>query len=35
VPLIDLGVIKSADDAYAKIGASASLEQLYTALVFA
>jgi hypothetical protein len=35
VPLIDLAVIMSAEDAYAKIGASASLVQLHTALVFA
>ena len=35
VPLIGVGGIASADDAYAKIRAGASLVQLYTALVFA
>jgi len=35
VPLIGVGGIASAEDAYAKIRAGASLVQLYTALVFA
>ncbi len=35
VPLIGVGGVSSADDAYAKIRAGASLIQLYTALVFA
>ena len=34
IPLIGVGGIASADDAYAKIRAGASLVQLYTALVF-
>src|SRR3546814_9627573 len=34
VPLIGVGGIASADDAYAKIRAGASLVQLYTALVY-
>jgi len=34
VPLIGVGGIASAEDAYAKIRAGASLVQLYTALVF-
>jgi dihydroorotate dehydrogenase len=35
VPLIGVGGVASAEDAYAKIRAGASLVQLYTALVFA
>jgi dihydroorotate dehydrogenase len=35
LPLIGVGGIASAEDAYAKIRAGASLVQLYTALVFA
>jgi dihydroorotate dehydrogenase len=35
LPLIGVGGVASADDAYAKIRAGASLVQLYTALVFA
>jgi dihydroorotate dehydrogenase len=35
LPLIGVGGIASAADAYAKIRAGASLVQLYTALVFA
>jgi dihydroorotate dehydrogenase len=35
VPLVGVGGIASAEDAYAKIRAGASLVQLYTALVFA
>jgi dihydroorotate dehydrogenase len=34
VPLIGVGGIASADDAYAKVRAGASLLQLYTALVY-
>ena len=34
MPLIGVGGVASADDAYAKIRAGASLVQLYTALVF-
>ena len=34
LPLIGAGGIASADDAYAKIRAGASLVQLYTALVY-
>ena len=34
VPLIGVGGISSAEDAYAKIRAGASLVQLYSALVF-
>ena len=33
-PLIGVGGVSSAEDAYAKIGAGASAVQLYTALVF-
>ena len=35
LPLIGVGGVASAEDAYAKIRAGASLVQLYTALVFA
>jgi dihydroorotate dehydrogenase len=35
VPLVGVGGVASADDAYAKIRAGASLVQLYTALIFA
>jgi dihydroorotate dehydrogenase len=35
LPLVGVGGIESAADAYAKIRAGASLVQLYTALVFA
>jgi dihydroorotate dehydrogenase len=35
VPLIGVGGVASAEDAYAKIRAGASLVQLYTALVYA
>jgi dihydroorotate dehydrogenase len=35
LPLVGVGGIASAEDAYAKIRAGASLVQLYTALVFA
>jgi len=35
VPLVGVGGVASAADAYAKIRAGASLVQLYTALVFA
>jgi dihydroorotate dehydrogenase len=35
LPLIGVGGIASAEDAYAKIRAGASLVQLYTALIFA
>jgi dihydroorotate dehydrogenase len=35
LPLIGVGGVASADDAYVKIRAGASLVQLYTALVFA
>ena len=34
LPLIGVGGVASAEDAYAKIRAGASLVQLYTALVF-
>ncbi|HEX3064404.1 MAG TPA: dihydroorotate dehydrogenase (quinone), partial [Dongiaceae bacterium] len=34
LPLIGVGGIASADDAYAKIRAGASLLQIYTALVY-
>ena len=34
LPLVGVGGVASADDAYAKIRAGASLVQLYTALVF-
>ena len=34
MPLVGVGGIASAEDAYAKIRAGASLVQLYTALVF-
>jgi dihydroorotate dehydrogenase len=34
LPLIGVGGVAGADDAYAKIRAGASLVQLYTALVF-
>jgi dihydroorotate dehydrogenase len=34
IPLVGVGGISSADDAYAKIRAGASLVQLYTALVY-
>jgi dihydroorotate dehydrogenase len=35
IPLVGVGGVASAADAYAKIRAGASLVQLYTALVFA